>query len=269
MQAPSDQGQDQATQVKVTTGPAMFDEPRVLSDRTVRFYAGDWAAFAAWCRDAGAVALPAEAATLAAYLTVASARLSPGAIARHLTAITDQHRRHGLLAPRNDPDVRAAMKAIRRAAIPRRDPALSTAKLTRLVANCPGDLAGLRDRALLLLMLDAGLSRTPLVSLDAEAIRMTGTGCVLRVSGDGAWPEVRLSHNPDLAKCPVHALQEWLRVSGTSFGPVFRKVDRWGNVEHSRLGTDAVRRILARRTPRPRRSHPVRAGAASEPADLA
>jgi hypothetical protein len=28
---------------------------------------------------------------------------------------------------------------------------------------------------------------------------------------------------------------------------VFRKVDRWGNVEHRRLGTDAIRRILVRR----------------------
>ena len=269
MQAPSYQGQDLATQVKAETGPAISDEPRVLSDRTIRFYAGDWAAFAAWCRDAGAVALPAEAATLAAYLTAAAARLSPGAISRHLAAVTDQHQRSGLVAPRAEPVVKAAMKAIRRAAIPRRHPAPYPAKLTRMVANCPGDLAGLRDRALLLLMLDAGLGRAAVVSLDAEAIRMTGAGCVLRASGDGAWPEVRLSRNPDLVKCPVHALQEWLRVSGTSFGPVFRKVDRWGNVEHSRLGTDAVRRILARRTPRPRRSHPVRAGIASEPADLA
>ena len=269
MQASSDQGQNLATQVKAEAGPAMSDEPRVLSERTVRFYAGDWAAFAAWCRDAGAVALPAEAATLAAYLTAASARLSPGAIARHLAAITDQHQRRGLIAPRTDAIVKAALKAIRRAAIPRRDPPPSPAKLTRMVANCPGNLAGLRDRALLLLMLDAGLGRAAVVGLDAEAIRITGAGCVLRAVGDDAWPEVRLSRNPDFAKCPVHALQEWLRVSATSFGPVFRKVDRWGNIEHSRLGTDAVRRILDRRTPRPRRSHPVRASAAAEPADPA
>ena len=31
------------------------------------------------------------------------------------------------------------------------------------------------------------------------------------------------------------------------FGPVIRKIDRWGNLEHRRLGTDALRRILARR----------------------
>jgi hypothetical protein len=64
-------------------------------------------------------------------------------------------------------------------------------------------------------------------------------------------------------------LDEWLRVSETSFGSVFRKIDRWGNIEHHRLGADAVRRILARRAPgRPRRSSgrnaaaPERAGPA-------
>jgi hypothetical protein len=51
----------------------------------------------------------------------------------------------------------------------------------------------------------------------------------------------------------VQALRDWLEASGTRFGPVFRKIDRWGTVEQRRLGTDAIRRILARRTPRRRR----------------
>jgi hypothetical protein len=56
-----------------------------------------------------------------------------------------------------------------------------------------------------------------------------------------------------LASCPVQALRDWLEASGTRFGPVFRKIDRWGSIEQRRLGTDAIRRILARRTPRRRR----------------
>ena len=47
--------------------------------------------------------------------------------------------------------------------------------------------------------------------------------------------------------CPVQALRDWLDTSETQFGPVFRKIDRWGTLEHHRLGTDAIRRILARR----------------------
>jgi hypothetical protein len=45
----------------------------------------------------------------------------------------------------------------------------------------------------------------------------------------------------------VQALRAWLGSSATRFGPVFRKIDRWGSIEHHRLGTDAIRRILARR----------------------
>ena len=41
----------------------------------------------------------------------------------------------------------------------------------------------------------------------------------------------------------MRALEAWLEASGCRFGPVFRKVNRWGDVE-PRLGTDAVRDIL-------------------------
>ena len=39
-------------------------------------------------------------------------------------------------------------------------------------------------------------------------------------------------------------------MSACRHGPVFRKVDRWGHVEHERLGVDEVRRILVRRAAR-------------------
>jgi hypothetical protein len=48
----------------------------------------------------------------------------------------------------------------------------------------------------------------------------------------------------------VQALRRWLESSDTRFGPVFRKIDRWGTLEQHRLCTDALRRILARRAPR-------------------
>ena len=45
----------------------------------------------------------------------------------------------------------------------------------------------------------------------------------------------------------MRALEAWLEASGCKFGPVFRKVDRWGSIEHARLGGDAVRDILLSR----------------------
>ena len=139
--------------------PAAADRvPALLKPETRRLYAGDWAAFALWCRNGDQAALPVDAATLAAYLQDHAVRLGPGALARRMAAIADQHRRHGLQAPARDPPVRAVLRQARRDPRPRRRPAPGAAQMTRMAGACPGDLAGLRDRALLLLAA-AGLGR--------------------------------------------------------------------------------------------------------------
>ena len=224
-------------------------EPRALSDRTLLFYARDWAAFRTWCHRANLSPLPAELATLVAYVTDVSARHSPGAVARTLAAIADQHRRHGMIAPVTDPALKAVLRAARRTATPRRDPPPSPEQLARMIAACPGDLAGLRDRAMLSVMAATGLGRATLLSLDAEQIRISSSCCNLHMGEDDERHVFRLVRDPDLRRCPVQALEHWLRVSETSFGAVFRKVDRWGTIDHHRLGHDAIRRIFLRRMP--------------------
>ena len=94
----------------------------------------------------------------------------------------------------------------------------------------------------------------PLLALDHEHVRFTASGAELAGAGAGGGEGVALARLTSMA-CPVRALEDWLRSSGTLFGPVFRKVDRWGNVEHRRLRPDALRRIWRRRaaTRRPRR----------------
>ena len=67
-------------------------------------------------------------------------------------------------------------------------------------------------------------------------LRRPGPGTELGIPR-GAKPET----------CPVRALEAWLEVSGCRFGPVFRKVNRWGDVEPQALHPDAVRQILRRR----------------------
>ena len=224
------------------------DRAALLKPETRRLYAADWAAFALWCRTGEQTALPADAATLAAYLQDQAVRLGPGALARRLAAIVDQHRRHGLQAPARDSIVRAVLREARRTARPRRRPAPSAAQLTRMAGACPGDLAGLRDRALLLLAA-AGLGRSALVGLDVEHVDFDNLGVALQiVAVDGATQSVRVPRAAERRLCPARVLEDWLRSSETRFGPVFRKIDRWGNLEHQRLGTDALRRILARRS---------------------
>ena len=221
---------------------------RALAPETARLYASGWAAFVSWCRAARVAPLPAEPQTVAAYLATLG-HLRPGAAARRLAAISDQHRRAGLPVSTTAPGVRSILRQARRTAPPRRKPLPTPPLLLRMAALCPTDLAGLRDRALLLLMAEASLNRGTLTGLQAEHVQFTAPGVELRTQDVDGAPSlaVPVSRKPDLAICPVRALEDWLRISDTAFGAVFRKIDRWGNLEHHRLGPDAVRRILLRR----------------------
>ncbi len=219
---------------------------------TERLYRADWRAFTAWCITAGLCPLPATPAAVAAFLADAVPRLSPGALTRRAAAIARVHRDRRLPVPTRNVETRAVLRAARTAATPRRAPAPSPARLVRLAAACPRDLRGLRDRALLLLAA-AGLGRSALVGVDVEHLRFMAGGVDLSLERLGSEPrQVVLMRGAALRACPVHALEDWLRTSDTQFGPVFRKIDRWGNVEHRRLGPDAIRRILLRRTKRGR-----------------
>jgi len=89
------------------------------------------------------------------------------------------------------------------------------------------------------------------VAVVAEHVRFTSAGLELRVreraGAGGCVRAVTVGRGAPAGACPVQALEDWLRLSECRFGPVFRKVDRWGNVEHQALGADAIRRIWQRR----------------------
>lgn len=252
--------------------PVAGDRPRdgvaraaIHAAETRRLYAADWAAFGVWCRERRESMLPASPSTVAAYLESVSATLSHGALARRAAAIAGQHRQAGHPSPGTDPAVRTVLRATRAAkrasgeasaavsvtpspATPTRRPPPGPARLARMAARCPGDLSGLRDRALLLLTA-AGLGGERLLAVDFEHVRFTATGVALILFGPdrGAEEQALVGRVTASAACPVRALESWLHSSETRFGPVFRKVNRWGGVEHRRLRPDALRRIWQRR----------------------
>jgi hypothetical protein len=236
---------------------------KAVAPETQRLYAADWAAFSAWCLQHGKASLPATPATVTAYLQSLVGRVGAGALVRRVAALNDRHRSQGHPAPGADPQVAALLRAARQRARPdpdavpnaakssRRVSPSSPAQLARMAALCPSDLAGLRDRALLLLAA-AGLDGEQLRSLDYEHVHLTDTGGVEllvldRAVLDAPGRVLALQRTEPVRACPVRALGDWLLVSACRFGPVFRKVDRWGNLEHRRLGADGLRRIWHRR----------------------
>jgi integrase len=224
------------------------------SAATRRAYRADWADFCAWCKSAGWIPLPAAPETVAAYLAALAATHSRSTLHRRLAAIGQAHRLAGHDWIPSHPAIRNTMRGIarRHGSVTRRAAALTTTEIRRLVATCAHDLAGERDRALLLLGFAGALRRSELVGIDREHLTLKADGLRLllpRSKGDpeGEGVEIGIPKGKHPETCPLRALEAWLSASDCQYGPVFRKVDLWGNIEPHRLHPDAVRQILLRR----------------------
>ena len=112
----------------------------------------------------------------------------------------------------------------------------------RAVAAMPNSLQGLRDRALVLVGFGAALRRSELVSLELDGpgaggsrIRVVAGGLEVHLDRSKADPEghgavIAIPHGQRLDTCAVRALEAWVKAAGITSGPIFRPVNRWGQV---------------------------------------
>jgi integrase len=257
--------------VAVSTGMALRYEPadfavpvataellrEAVPENTALAYRSRWRSFEAWCRDAGRVALPATAQTLAAYLTwlAVDQGLKATTADAHLTAIRAVHRAAGAAVPDGLVARKVVVAAQRREAArdgrygPRKAIPVLARDLPGIVAACDtGTAAGLRDRAVILLGFALLARRSELAALsisDIEHVPDEGLAVTIRASktDQSARGAVRRIHFARAAGvCPVRAVLAWLAYlaeRGVTSGPLFIRVDRWGN-----LGTRAGGRYL-------------------------
>src|SRR4051812_41374439 len=225
-----------------------------LSAATRRAYRADWSDWTAWCAQHGQPALPAVPEAIAAYLASLAATHGRSALRRRLSAIGQAHALAGHPWNPGHPAIRHTLRGIlRRHGTPARQAAaLTTAEMRRLVATCDRGLTGTRDRALLLLGYAGALRRSELVAIAREHLSFTAEGLRLLLprskgdaAGEGASIGIARGSRPET--CPVRALEAWLQMSDCRYGPVFRKVDRWGTVETRALTPEAVGHILKKR----------------------
>jgi site-specific recombinase XerD len=220
---------------------------------TVRAYRSDWEQFTSWCQAQGLAALPATPETLAAYLAHEAATHPVSTLQRRLSAISQAHQAAGRESPARSEVVRLTMKGIRRAkgtAPTQKAPAV-TQDVQAMVATLPDNLLGLRDRALLLIGFAGAFRRSELVSLDVEDVEECAEG--LRVTlrrsktdQEGAGEVKGIPYGRKLETCPVRALRAWLEAAGITAGPIFRSVNRHGQVQPGRLSDKAVALVVKR-----------------------
>src|SRR5579863_10429901 len=150
---------------------------------TLRAYAADLAHYKAWCDRHGVLAMPATPEAVGAYLAAAGEGYAMSTLRRRVAAIARACGVAGQPLDTKHPAIRETMRGIGRkhGSPARRAAAITTAEIQKLCRACGVDLAGARDRALLLLGFAGALRRSELVGLDLEHVTWNGVGLRLLI----------------------------------------------------------------------------------------
>jgi site-specific recombinase XerD len=221
---------------------------KALSTR--KAYGTDFRLFKKWCEGRGVSPLPASPETVVAFLAAETGNgIKPPTLGRRVAAIRYAHKLARFDSPTDSETVRATLRGIRRTvgtAKARKAPAVAD-KVRAMVVLAPESVAGLRDRALLLLGFAGAFRRSELVALDVADIAETNTGLLVTIrrsktdqEGEGATIAIARG---DVA-CPVRALLEWLDAAGIKAGPIFRPINKAGAVAAERLTDRSVANIV-------------------------
>ena len=218
------------------------------SENTRLAYANDWAVFQAWCDVQGAVAMPAAAEVVLAFLVDTAGQVKVSTQRRRLSAIKETMRQNGFHLDTTLGTFRDVWKGIRRAhgQPPVKKSALLTALLRRALATLPETPPGVRDRALLLVGFAGALRRSELAAVEVSSrpganwIEETTEGLIVHLAAskgdqEGGGQQVGVPYGSNPATCPVRAYRAWLQAAGITEGPAFRKIDR-----HGKIGADAL-----------------------------
>jgi site-specific recombinase XerD len=223
------------------------------SENTIAAYQRDWRHFVTWCEERGLSALPAAPDTVAWYITDLAATRRPSTLQRRLAAISQAHQAAELEPPTRSLKVRSVMEGVRRSlgTAPAQKAAATVDIVRQMVDGLGEDVQGLRDRALLLIGFAGAFRRSELVGLNVEDVTFTSNGLVIllrrsKSDQEGAGHRKGLPYGSSPATCPVRALRAWLDASGVTEGPIFRGVDRHGNIKAARLSPRAVALIVKR-----------------------
>ncbi|WP_342363688.1 site-specific integrase [Terrarubrum flagellatum] len=191
---------------------------------------------------------------------------APATVRRRLALWSTLHHWRGLEGPFAAPQVRQALTLAVRAAArtPRRKSAKSvTADIVEklLRTTLPGRLVDLRDRALILAAFGSGgRRRSEIARLRVEDIieeppvpaRPGKEDSPLLPCRSLRLGRTKTANAEDDARVylvgrPVVALGEWLSRSGIEKGPVFRAINKWGQLDTAALTPQAVNLILKKR----------------------
>ena len=121
-----------------------------------------------------------------------------------------------------------------------------TSEQRELIPQPAFSLSVMRDRAILLLMATAGLSRPETARMDLVDIVPVDDSLLVGVRRKNGMPDrsVRLLESDSTELCPVLAITAWIVGAGLIGGPLFRAFDAHGNMKPSRIGLSSFNLLV-------------------------
>lgn len=199
--------------------------------------------------------LPTTGDGISRYLAEYADALAISTLKQRVAALAQWHITQGFPDPTKTPEVRQMLKGIRvvhptrvKQAAPlllrHLEQAVSWMEARALQASDIGDFKRVmryrRDIALVLIGFWRGFRGDELARLQVEYTQATpGEGIdffLPYTKGDRQYEGASFSTPALKSLCPVNAYVNWITIAGIAKGPVFRSIDRWGN-----LSSEAIR----------------------------
>ena len=237
----------------IAQAEAIFQAARAGS--TLRAYAHDWKQFRGWCERHRLDPLPASPECILLYATdlTQNQKRKLNTLQRRLAAVSQMHQQAGFEPPTRAWAVKQFLSGLRRelGAAPDRKRPVLTDDLRQILAEVPDTPLGKRDRALLLLGFAGAFRRSELVALDVADLEDNREGLIVRIrksktDQEGEGRAVGIPRGADPFTCPVQALGDWRVAAKIESGPLFRGVNRHGQVLPERLSGEAVAIVVKR-----------------------
>jgi integrase len=191
---------------------------------------------------------------------------APATVRRRLTSWSILTRWRGLTGSFSAPSLKSALRlAVRASNRPRQrksKKAVTGDILAKLLTACAGDrLVDLRDRALLLMAFASGGRRRSEVAglrvedlVDEEPVHADPASsaspllpCLTINLGRTKTTTADDRVHVVLIGRPVEALKRWIEEARIDAGPVFRRIDQWGNLDRRAMTPQSVNLILKTR----------------------
>lgn len=223
------------------------------STSTRKSYQSDWSHFVNWCTRFELPYLPTTNEVYALYLSsMVLEGLKASTIQRRMSSISQAHYAANYNSPSTKfiRDVWSGIKKEIGTYQEGKQPILIET-LFEMLNLAPTNMQGSRDKALLLIGFVGAFRRSELVNLDVSDFQLSNQGYTVRIKksktdqeGKGEFVAIPYGQRQDT--CPVLALQNWLTVSNIDHGPVFRAVNKNGQLSKRRLSDKSVALIVKR-----------------------